>query len=377
MVQWLHALAGHELAVVAPEPADRALDDELRTKQGVELFTYGTGGIAAAMGAAGALFTGRPLQEGLFHVASARAALGRALKAGPWDLAIVQMVRCFWAVEELQRRLPGLPVLFDAIDAMGLHFGRAAEERRDPVGSVLRLEAARCRNLEMKMAAVATVTTAVAFRDLEALGVPEDRGRVVPVAAAPRPATDLPSARTVLLSGNLGYRPTVNGALWFGSKVWPRLVERHPGVRWVLAGARPPAAVRRLERLPGVEIHADVPDLAPHLAAARVAIAPMASGSGVPMKVLESWACGIPVVAHPWPAAGLMGEGGVRIAREVEEWLEALDLLLGDENEAARLGARGREIWERFYRPERVDAAVREAVEAGVTSPWRASGRRS
>jgi len=367
MVQWLHALRGHELAVVAPGPADRALGEELRARYGVELFTYRAGGVAAAMGAAGAFFAGRPLQEGLYGLRSARMALGRGLEAGPRDLAIVQMVRCAWAMDVLQEHSPGVPILFDAIDAMGLHFGRAALERRAPMGPLLRLEAARCRKLEMRMAAAAAVTTAVASRDLKALGAPEDRGRVVPVAAPPRLATDVASARTVLLSGNLGYRPTVDGALWFGSKVWPRLIERHPGVRWVLAGARPPAAVRRLERLPDVEIHADVPDLAPYLAAARVSIAPMDSGSGVPMKVLESWACGVPVVARPWAAAGLMGEGGVRVARGAEEWLEALDLLLGDENEALRLAARGREMWERFYRPERVDAGILDAVQAAVS----------
>jgi len=363
-MQWLGALEGHVLGLVTPEPAGISLEEDLRRKTGAEAFTYRSGGAPATLGALGALVSGRPAQEGLFHTHSARQALGNALSSGPWDVAIVQMVRCFWAMEEIERRRPDLPVLFDAIDAMGLHFGRAAETARAPIGPLMRLEGRRCGALEMAMARRADLTAAVAPRDLEALAPPDGKGRVVPVAAAPRPATALGPAQTVLLSGNLGYRPTVEGARWFAREVWPRVLEQRPAARWVLAGARPPASVRRLADLPGVEVHPDVPDLTPYLAAARVAVAPMSSGSGVPMKVLEAWSSGIPVVAHPWAAAGLMGgEGSVVVARDATGWVEALDTLLGDVEEAERLGGRGLEAWRRHYRPEAVKAAILEAVK--------------
>jgi len=92
-----------------------------------------------------------------------------------------------------------------------------------------------------------------------------------------------------------------------------------PEARWVLAGARPPRAVRRLAALPGVEVHPDVPDLDPYLAAATVAVAPMPTGSGVPMKVLEAWAAGIPVVParrRPRASSGARGRSGA--GRELE-----------------------------------------------------------
>ncbi len=375
-LQWLRALEEHELTVIAPWPGQASPAERLRLEYGASVVTYRLGPAASAFGAAGALMAGRPVQEGLFHGGAGRAAVGRALGQRDWDLAIVQMVRCWWALEELDRLRPGLPVLFDAIDAMGLHFGRAGEIRRGPLGFVIRQEARRCRAYEAEMAARAAVTTAVAPRDLAALGAPGGRGRVVPVAAAPRAPARPGASRTVLLSGNLGYRPARQGALWFGAEVWPGLRQRHPEARWVLAGARPPSGVRRLARLPGVEVHGDVPDLAPHLAAARVAIAPMAGGSGVPMKVLEAWACGLPVVAHPWPAAGLMGgENAVAVAESAEQWVETLDGLLRDGAAAERLGRKGLEAWDRFYRPERVEAAVRDAVAAAVTEPSPTSRR--
>jgi len=168
----------------------------------------------------------------------------------------------------------------------------------------------------------------------------------------------------VLLSGNLGYRPTVRGAQWFAREVWPRLRTAVPEARWVLAGARPTAVVRRLARLPGVEVRADVPDLRSYLTASRVAIAPMSSGSGVPMKVLEAMAAGVPAVVHPWAAEGLVREAGeaVAVASEADDWVAALQSLLRDPGAAHALGRRGHELWRRYYHPDSIAEQIREIV---------------
>ncbi len=367
-LEWLEALGGHDRILVTPAPADPGLVAELEARSGARVVAFRSTPAAAARGLLGALATGRPLQEGIYNVAGARAALQRALAGGRPDVVAVQMLRCWWAMETLGNSCPEVPVVFDAIDAMGLHFGRAARLRPWPVAAAFRAEARRCRTLERRLTATAAVTVAVARRDLEALEPPGGRGLVVPVGAPERKATDLASADSVLLSGNLGYRPTVEGALWFASEVWPELRRRAPGARWVLAGARPARAIRRLSALPGVEVHADVPDLAPYLASARVAIAPMASGSGVPMKVLEAWASGVPVVARRWAAEGLSEAAGEALVADDDPavWVAALLRLLEDPGEARRLGRKGRKAWAAAYHPRAVAAGIRNAVSAAV-----------
>ena len=77
------------------------------------------------------------------------------------------------------------------------------------------------------LGAEAELTTAVSMRDLMALEVEDARGRVVPVSG--RDMGDRrrkPDRPTIVLTGNLGYRPTVAGARWFAQKVWPGLVGR-------------------------------------------------------------------------------------------------------------------------------------------------------
>ncbi len=359
--QWIEALGDADVGLVAP---GAAADVSVGAPA---IWLAPRPGVAALLGGLGAFIAGRPAQESLYAGRGARRALERALATSSWDLAVVQLVRSAWAVDVLTRHSPTTPIIFDAIDSMALHFARAADAARWPLAPLVRAEASRCARREAWLVERARVVTAVARRDLEALGA-GSRGRLIPVAAAgplepPAPPAGPP---TVLLSGNLGYRPTVLAACRFASKVWPELKARVPDARWLLAGARPARAVRALAQLTGVEVRGDVPDLAPSLAAATVAIAPMATGSGVPMKVLEAWAAGRPVVAHSWAAAGLEVDPapGVAVADTSAEWVDVLARLLRNEAAAAELAARGHAVWSRHYRPETVRATIRAAVEA-------------
>jgi glycosyltransferase involved in cell wall biosynthesis len=360
----LAALDDHELALICPGRGESPLYSEK-----TEWNPYRLGNGSRLSGLLQAAFDGRPLQEGLYDSAAGRQTVLRAIAAWRADVVVVQMVRCGWAIDALRGSAPETPVIFDAIDAMGLHFESAARSAPPPMAIVYRREAVRCALRESDLSHAATLTVAVSERDLVALDVPEGRGRAIPVAGKEvvRPAS-LAAEPVILLSGNLGYRPTVRGAQWFADEVWPRVRSSVPGVRWVLAGARPSAAVKRLDSLPGVEVHADVPDLGSYVTGSRVAIAPMSSGSGVPMKVLEAMAAGVPAIVHPWAADGLITEARDAVVRasDADGWVDALERLFKDEGAAEEIGRRGHKLWRRFYHPERVAEQIREVVEEAV-----------
>ena len=360
-VEWLDALGEHDVTLVCPKP-------ETKSPGGIaaDLQTFPRGLLPQSKGLLVAGFAGLPLQEGLYDSRAARRAVAAAIERTQPDLVIVQMVRCAWAAAVAAEIQPELPVVFDSIDAMGLHFERAAEAARWPLSAAYRFEAARCRRRERVLVDTARLTVAVADRDLAVLDPPEGCGRVIPVAGTEADCECAGSAEPiVLLSGNLGYRPTVEGAEWFAREVWPQVRSRVPGSRWVLAGARPVQAIRNLEKLPDVEVHGDVPDLGPFLQSARVAIAPMSSGSGVPMKVLEAMAAHVPAVVRPWAAQGLSAgaRDAVSVAEGAQAWVETLASLLTDSDMAIERGQRGHEAWRRTYSPQVVAGAIRSVIE--------------
>ena len=365
-IEWLEALRGHDLALVCPDPRDGSSGG-----LPADVSMYLPSAVSRGAGLLRAVVSGLPLQEGLYDSGIARRTVSDLLGGWRPDVVVVQMVRCAWAAEVVWNSAPALPVVFDSIDAMGLHFDRAAQAASPLKAIGYRAEARRCHRREWALVNRARLTVAVSGRDLTALAVPEDRGRVIPVAGRLTVRSEsTPRKPVVLLSGNLGYRPTVLGAEWFAREVWPSLKQRMPEARWVLAGARPARAVRRLADFPGVEVHADVPDLEPHLQSARVAIAPMSSGSGVPMKVLEALAAGLAVVAHPWAAEGLADQGGVAVAAPADAagWVDVLERLLTDSQEARDLGERGHALWQRVYHPERVEEQIRQVVAEAADS---------
>jgi hypothetical protein len=367
-VEWLEALSDHDRIVLCPDPEDQDRSGEVADGS-VSIRRFRLRTPAGVLGIAASVAGGRPVQEGLYATGSARRALRELLGDHRPDVAVVQMVRCGWAVEAIRQHSPDTAILFDAIDAMGLHFGRAASFVGPMLKPAYALEAELCRRRERWLSGQAELTTAVSARDLAALGSVD--GSVVPVAGRVGLVERLESRPPfVLLSGNLGYRPTVQSATWFAERVWPEIRQSLPGLRWVLAGARPAAAIRRLSGLDGVEVQGDVPDLARIQAAAALAIAPMREGSGVPMKVLEAWAAGVPVVAHPWTAEGLDAScrDGVVVADGASEWRRAIVQLMTDRTSAARLAARGDECWKSRYSPDHIREQIRGAVRRAAAS---------
>lgn len=364
-MEWLSALSGNDIRLVCPT-APRGASDRVPAE--VESFSLSR--IGQGVGLLRAAGSGKPFQEGLYDCGDARHTLAETIRQFSPDAVVVQMVRCGWAVETVLEVAPGAPIIFDAIDAMGIHFERAAVSSPFWFAPLQRNEAQRCRRRERWLSRSATATVAVSARDLEGLSVPDGKGRVIPVAGREVAVRDSPpSGQVVLLSGNLGYRPTVEGAVWFAHEVWPRVRAELPRARWILAGARPSSAVRRLSRLDGVEVHGDVADLGEFMSLAQVAVAPMHSGSGVPMKVLEAMAAGVPSVVHPWAADGLAPDAAsvVAVAESADVWVDNVVRLLGDASAAKELGERGRLAWQRHYHPDVVAQQIRDVVTEAAT----------
>jgi glycosyltransferase involved in cell wall biosynthesis len=344
-VQWLALLAPHhEVTLLCPPPPR---GQPIHTPP-CQVVHYDRTAGAALLGLAKALRRGLPLQSGLFFQPDLRRQLRRL--APEHDVAVLQLARLVLHADDFG----ATPLVADLIDSLALNMRRRAAVDHAWLRPLLLWEARALERAERRLAERAHAATLVGERDrqwLSAILPPKLAARlaVVPLlavpAADPRPSPS-PGSPLLALTGNLGYFVNRDAVLWWLEEVWPRLAGARPEVHVLVAGDRPGRAVRRAVAQAGarVSLIAAPPDLASLLRRATVALAPLRCGSGVPVKVLEAWALGVPVVASPWAAQGAAAEAGrdLLVAEQPDDWVHTVSALLDDPALQARLAAAGR-----------------------------------
>jgi len=146
-------------------------------------------------------------------------------------------------------------------------------------------------------------------------------------------------APAVLFMGLADYAPNREGIDFLVNHAFPALLHRREGVQLVLIGGE--VAHRRDWLLaPGRIPYEDVPAM---VRAADICVAPVFSGTGTRLKILEYMATGRPVVSTSKGAEGLDITSGrdILIADDAAGFAESMDSLLADPETAARIGARG------------------------------------
>lgn len=163
------------------------------------------------------------------------------------------------------------------------------------------------------------------------------------------PVRQIPEGRRwVVFTGAMDYWANVEAVCWFADDVWPRIIEKFADAQFVIVGARPSRAVRRLASRPGVYVTGAVEDVRPYLSVARVAVAPLRIARGVQNKVLEAMAMARRVVAAPAALRGIAAPlpEDIRVAGTAPEFVAAVCEALSEESE---FSAKNREYVLRHY----------------------------
>jgi glycosyltransferase involved in cell wall biosynthesis len=115
-----------------------------------------------------------------------------------------------------------------------------------------------------------------------------------------------PEPATILFLGSLDWRPNIDAIGVLLDTIYPAVRAAEPTARLQIVGRAPaPALIRRIHETPGVELHADVPDIRPFLARSSVLVVPLRIGGGSRLKILEAAAAGVPVISTRVGAEGL------------------------------------------------------------------------
>ena len=249
-------------------------------------------------------------------------------------------------------------------------WGQYAERARFPMRAVYRREQRTLLAFERRLAEAAR-TNVLCTRAEEQLfqeripGVPSTVLQNGVDLEHFRPAGAEPEHGRIVFTGVMDYLPNVDGCTWFVREILPRIRNEFPKARFVIVGARPTPAVRRLAQVPGVSVTGTVEDTRVPLRRAELAVAPLRIARGIQNKVLEAMAMGLALVGTSSATRGVGALPGrdYLVADDADGLAEAVRGLLRDPARARQMGDDARRFVQQHFDWESVLEPLDEILE--------------
>jgi glycosyltransferase involved in cell wall biosynthesis len=158
--------------------------------------------------------------------------------------------------------------------------------------------------------------------------------------------------RTAAFVGYFDHYPNIDAMRWYLEQVHFQVLRRIPSYRLHIIGRGDTSALRARPLGPSVVFVGRVDELAPHLQAAEIGLAPIVSGAGIRGKINQYSAVGRPTVSTTLGANGMpyRHEQSILIADTPGDFAHAVQRLLTDTVLYKRLQAGAREVAETRFR---------------------------
>ena len=158
--------------------------------------------------------------------------------------------------------------------------------------------------------------------------------------------TSLPGEPTLFFIGALDWMPNQEGLAWFLQTTFEKLALKVPSLRFHVAGRNAPDHFVQKLNHPQIQFHGEVEDAASFMEEYRVMVAPLLTGSGIRIKILEGMAMGRPIATTPVGIEGIAARNGIELVIEKEpvKLAEQLARLLTLDEVAVPMARSGRQF---------------------------------
>jgi glycosyltransferase involved in cell wall biosynthesis len=258
-------------------------------------------------------------------------ALCKSLRQQQWDYVYAD----HWLVWPVARQFRNSCKVLSLHNAEHLLFARAAENHRFPVNQMLALEANRVKAYLRRATSEADEVHYLSAADeLEARKTGcAVTDKIFYPGVPVEPDSYGQFGTHVFFAGTLSWRPNEEGLEWFMEQVRPLLPQ---DVSMSLVGGMPNERLRALSSVgTGCQVtwHGRVPSVTPYYREASVFIAPLLSGSGIKIKILNALSYGIPVVTTSVGVEGFPRDWGdaIHVADTPQEFAQAINQLMSNE----------------------------------------------
>ncbi|MFA5073582.1 MAG: glycosyltransferase [Nitrospirota bacterium] len=276
------------------------------------------------------------------------------LKTHSIDLVHVDILH----VSMYAHRIAAIPRALTEHNIESLRVKRLAQNAKNPLLTLyLYLQYKKLFAYEKQACTLFDLCVAVSKNDLQVLQHMNPSGRMIEVPNGVdtehfSPAPDAWEPGSLLWVGSMHDLYNREAVDYFCSEIFPRIEEEIPAVSFTAIGSHPTNALKALAmRSASVRVQGYVADVRPYFSAASVFLAPLKSGGGTKLKVLNALSLGKAVVTTRVGAEGIDVEDGVHlvIADDPTSFAQKTIELLRNPEKIKTMGEKGRQrILERY-----------------------------
>jgi glycosyltransferase involved in cell wall biosynthesis len=155
----------------------------------------------------------------------------------------------------------------------------------------------------------------------------------------------------ILAISNWRWKPNFDGLKWFLETVWPNFIEKKPYAKLLIAGEGLEDDFIEKYNHSQIQFLGFVDDLEPLRQSASVFIAPLFSGSGMKLKIIEGMASGLPIITTKIGAEGIEIEHNYHYyqANSKAEFEDAILSLLDNQKKREKMSEAAQQIVKERY----------------------------
>lgn len=240
-------------------------------------------------------------------------------------------------LDQVQRDCGKARIVFHTVDLNWIR-----EERRARIlgetALLARIGELRAYEEHIIRASDATIVVSESERALLAEMMPGCLTVHLPIARELRPPiASFSQRRGIGFIGGFAHAPNGDAVRIFLAESWPSVRAAMPDCEFTIVGADAPGDLT--QAAPGVRLLGQMPDIAPWFESLRATVAPLRYGAGAKGKVASSLAAGVPCVASPIAAEGMLltEADGVLVAADPAAFAAAITVVCSDEAQWQRL----------------------------------------
>jgi len=161
---------------------------------------------------------------------------------------------------------------------------------------------------------------------------------------------DKVKTQDVVFTGNMGYAPNIDAALFLANDIFPLVLKQIPEAKLLIAGANPHTKVMALKSTQ-ITVSGWLPDIRDSYSSARIFIAPMRIGTGLQNKLLEAMAMKLPSITSDLAnqALGAKQNEEILVGNNAKEFANHIINLLQNESFANTIAQNGNDFVKRSF----------------------------